>query len=143
MERRYSAFHSLNKECKKQGVYQRYYSQSRGGHIAEFPPKRIRNTSAKVLESRRTGLEHYIQSLAKIVPTPPQLIAFLELPVSTGDTESYSSQVFGFKEDPFIRGPRDSPLSDMITQGNKPYFYCSTLKFYIFSATLVAFYGVS
>lgn len=126
VERRYSAFHSLNKECKKQGVYQRYYSQSRGGHIAEFPPKRIRNTSAKVLESRRTGLEHYIQSLAKIVPTPPQLIAFLELPVSTGDTESYSSQVFGFKEDPFILGPRDSPLSDMITQ-----------------ATLVAFYGVS
>ena len=143
MERRYSAFHSLNKECKKQGVYQRYYSQSRGGHIAEFPPKRIRNTSAKVLESRRTGLEHYIQSLAKIVPTPPQLIAFLELPVSTGDTESYSSQVFGFKEDPFIRGPRDSPLSDMITQGNNLYLYCSKLKFYIFSATLVAFYGVS
>jgi len=127
VERRYSAFHSLNKECKKQGVYQRYYSQSRGGQIAEFPPKRIRNTSAKVLESRRTGLEHYIQSLAKIVPTPPQLIAFLELPASTGDNESYSSQVFGFKEDPFILGARgDSPLSDMITE-----------------ATLVAFYGVS
>ena len=96
----------------------RYHSQSQGGHIAEFPPKRIRNTSAKVLESRRTGLEHYIQSLAKIVPTPPQLITFLELPVSSGDTESCTGQVFGFKEDPFIRGPRDnSTLSDMITQG--------------------------
>jgi len=95
--------------------------------VAEFPPKRIRNTSAKVLESRRTGLEHYIQSLARIVPTPPQLTAFLELPVSTGETESYSSQVFGFKEDPFIRGPGDSsPLSDMVTQ-----------------ATLLAFYGGS
>jgi len=120
VERRYSAFHSLNKECKKQGVYQRF-------HIAEFPPKRIRNTSAKVLESRRTGLEHFIQSLAKITPTPPQLIAFLELPVSTVETESYNSQVFGFKDDPFLRGPRDnSSLSDMVTQ-----------------ATLVAFYGVS
>jgi len=127
VERRYSAFHSLNKECKKQGVYQRYHSQSQGGNVAEFPPKRIRNTSAKVLESRRTGLEHYIQSLARIVPTPPQLTAFLELPVSTGETESYSSQVFGFKEDPFIRGPGDSsPLSDMVTQ-----------------ATLLAFYGGS
>lgn len=110
VERRYSAFHSLNKECKKQGLHQRHT-------LAEFPPKRIRNTSAKVLESRRTGLEHYIQSLAKIVPTPPQLITFLDLPVSTGASDSYSSQVFGFKEDPFICCPRDtSNLSDMITQ---------------------------
>ena len=73
VERRYSAFHSLNKECKRQ-----YHGQAH--RIAEFPPKRIRNTSAKVLESRRTGLEHYIQSLVRLSPTPPQLIAFLELP---------------------------------------------------------------
>ena len=38
VERRYSAFHSLNKQCKKSGFQ----------HLAEFPPKRIRNTSAKV-----------------------------------------------------------------------------------------------
>jgi len=125
VERRYSAFHSLNKECKKQGLYQRYHSQTQGGHIAEFPPKRIRNTSAKVLESRRTGLEHFIQSIAKIVPTPPQLTAFLELPLSGGETESYSNQVFGFREDPFLRVDRDTcGLPDMVTQ-----------------ATLLAFYG--
>jgi len=119
VERRYSAFHSLNKECKKQGVYQRH-------HIAEFPPKRIRNTSAKVLESRRTGLEHFIQSLAKIVPTPPQLIHFLDLPVSSSATESYSGQVLGFREDPFLGADiKNSDLPDMITQ-----------------ATLMAFYGV-
>ena len=118
VERRYSAFHSLNKECKKQGLYQRYHSQTQGGHIAEFPPKRIRNTSAKVLESRRTGLEHFIQSIAKIVPTPPQLTAFLELPSSGGETESYSNQVFGFREDPFLRVDRDTcGLPDMVTQG--------------------------
>ena len=50
-ERRYSAFHSLNKQAKKLGL----------GPLSEFPPKRIRNTSAKVLESRRKGLEHFIQ----------------------------------------------------------------------------------
>jgi len=127
VERRYSAFHSLNKECKKVGLYQRYHRQTQGGHIAEFPPKRIRNTSAKVLESRRTGLEHFIQSIAKIVPTPPQLTAFLELPVSTVDSETYSSQVFGYREDPALRGASDThSLQDMITQ-----------------ATLLAFYGVS
>ena len=50
VERRYSAFHSLNKQAKKLGLV-----------TPEFPPKRIRNTSAKVLESRRKGLEHFIQ----------------------------------------------------------------------------------
>ena len=58
VERRYSAFHSLNKQAKKLGL----------GPLSEFPPKRIRNTSAKVLESRRKGLEHFIQSLAKLQP---------------------------------------------------------------------------
>ena len=70
VERRYSAFHSLNKQCKKLGL----------GPLGEFPPKRIRNTSAKVLESRRKGLEYWIQSLARLHPLPQQLITFLELP---------------------------------------------------------------
>ena len=51
VERRYSAFHSLNKQAKKLGL----------GPLSEFPPKRIRSTSAKVLKSRRKGLEHFIQ----------------------------------------------------------------------------------
>jgi len=94
------------------------------GHLTEFPPKRIRNTSAKVLESRRTGLEHYIQSLAKIVPTPPQLIAFLDLPVAEGNLESYTTQVYGFCSDPFLQ-PTSSltGFSDMIVQANLDAFY--------------------
>ena len=131
VERRYSAFHSLNKECKRQ------YHGGQAHRIAEFPPKRIRNTSAKVLESRRTGLEHYIQSLVRLSPTPPQLIAFLELPpryetlilgkqlylrffpASLEVGESCHGVVIGFKRDPALgvgdnlsRQPRD-----MITQG--------------------------
>jgi len=119
VERRYSAFHSLNKECKRQ------YHGGQAHRIAEFPPKRIRNTSAKVLESRRTGLEHYIQSLVRLSPTPPQLIAFLELPPSLEVGESCHGVVIGFKRDPALgvgdnlsRQPRD-----MITQATLATFY--------------------
>lgn len=118
VERRYSAFHSLNKECKKQ-------YQGQAHRLAEFPPKRIRNTSAKVLESRRTGLEHYIQSLSRLSPTPPQLIAFLELPPSVESQESYQSAVLGFIQDPALtQGVLLSrELSDMITQATLATLY--------------------
>ena len=113
VERRYSAFHSLNKECKRQ-----YHGQAH--RIAEFPPKRIRNTSAKVLESRRTGLEHYIQSLVRLSPTPPQLIAFLELPprykTLIGET-TISSYLFEFLSQPW--GWRKLPWScDWVQAGS-------------------------
>lgn len=118
VERRYSAFHSLNKECKRQ-------YQGQVHRLAEFPPKRIRNTSAKVLESRRTGLEHYIQSLARLSPTPPQLIAFLELPPSLESKESYHSAVLGFTSDPALgQGEHLArQLGDMITQATLATFY--------------------
>ena len=73
VERRYSAFHSLNKQAKKLGL----------GPTADFPPKRIRNTSAKVLESRRKGLEHWVQSLARRGPVPQLLLSFLERAMDT------------------------------------------------------------
>jgi len=116
VERRYSAFHSLNKECKRQ-------YQSQAHKLTEFPPKRIRNTSAKVLESRRTGLEHYIQSLARLSPTPPQLIAFLELPPSLETKESYQSPVLGFTRDPALGQGDTLQLTDMITQATLAAFY--------------------
>ena len=119
LERRYSAFHSLNKQAKKLGL----------GPLSEFPPKRIRHTSAKVLESRRKGLEHFIQSLAKL------LLSFLELPASlysvtsavtevgvreTGDGEqSYTTPVIGYPEDPYLAETDESNnMSSMITEGN-------------------------
>ena len=111
VERRYSAFHSLNKQCKKSG-YQ---------HLAEFPPKRIRNTSAKVLESRRKGLEHFIQSLARVTPTPALLLTFLELPESAVNSEAvnnYNTQVMGYSRDHYLGDSDESTdMSDMITQG--------------------------
>ena len=125
VERRYSAFHSLNKQAKKLGL----------GPLSEFPPKRIRNTSAKVLESRRKGLEHFIQSLAKLQPVPQLLLSFLELPASLysvtsavtevgvkeiGDREqTYTTPVIGYPEDPYLAESDESnDMYSMITEGN-------------------------
>ena len=47
----FSYFFDAAQECRK------YYGAQ------NFPPKRIRNTTARVLESRRAGLEHYIQEI--------------------------------------------------------------------------------
>ena len=118
VERRYSAFHSLNKQAKKLGLV-----------TPEFPPKRIRNTSAKVLESRRKGLEHFIQSLARVHPLPQLLLTFLELPpglANSGATilgqessavHTYTTPVLGYDQDPYLAESEDSNDSDMITQG--------------------------
>ena len=90
-------------------------------HLAEFPPKRIRNTSAKVLESRRKGLEHFIQSLARVTPTPALLLTFLELPESAVNSEAvnnYNTQVMGYSRDHYLGDSDESTdMSDMITQG--------------------------
>ena len=135
VERRYSAFHSLNKHCKKSGIQ----------YLAEFPPKRIRNTSAKVLESRRKGLEHFIQSLARTSPNNSLLLSFLELQdTAVSETvNNYNTQVMGFSKDPYVGESEDSTDStDMITQGrgDVTVFYYTRNECH-FSAALVAFYG--
>jgi len=112
VERRYSAFLSLHKECRK------YYGAQ------NFPPKRIRNTTARVLESRRAGLEHYIQGLAKIRPTPPQLANFLQLPSLTENgTGEQHNPVIGLVSDPYFGVSPRSKMTDMITQATLCAFY--------------------
>jgi len=118
VERRYSAFHALHKECRK------YYP------TREFPPKRIRNTSAKVLESRRAGLEHYIQGLVKVRPTPVQLTGFLELPSSlveeqntVGGVAATHAAVTGFTQDPYLNPPNRAKIPDILTQATLCAFY--------------------
>ena len=148
VERRYSAFHSLNKQCKKLGL----------GPTADFPPKRIRNTSAKVLESRRKGLEHWVQSLARRGPVPQLLLSFLELPpgacggqaeaeVAASSQQQYTTPVLGYPEDPYLaESEESSDNSDMITEGKmeiaRPMTdVFMTVKYDPLAATLVAFYG--
>jgi hypothetical protein len=112
VERRYSAFLALHKECRK------FFTTT------PFPPKRIRNTTARVLESRRAGLEHYIQGLAKIQPTPPQLASFLQLP-SHGERETIGEHgsIIGYKNDPYLDYDPTLKPDDMITQATLWAFY--------------------
>ena len=85
-EKRYSGFHDLHMKCREQYILN-----------TNFPPKKLSNTTAKVcnqtsrdpqnltglniqvLDSRRAGLEIFLQSLASIDPLPTELLDFLEL----------------------------------------------------------------
>ena len=58
-----------------------YFWQLRKSYrTPEFPPKRLHNTSRKVLEQRRQGLESYVQYFVRMNPTPKPLLDFLEVP---------------------------------------------------------------
>ncbi len=46
----------------------------------EFPPKKLHNSSKKVLEQRRRGLECYVQYFVRMNPVPKALLDFLEVP---------------------------------------------------------------
>jgi hypothetical protein len=46
----------------------------------EFPPKRLRNSSSKVLELRRQLLEKYIKIMVAAKPVPEALLQFLDVP---------------------------------------------------------------
>ena len=83
-EKRYSGFHDLFMKCRER------YSLN-----TNFPPKKLSNSTAKVpgglsspdsdwvllqvLDSRRAGLELYLQSLASVDPLPTELLEFLNL----------------------------------------------------------------
>lgn len=73
LEKRYSAFLALHNELRK------HYS------TPEFPPKKLRNTSQKVLGIRRQQLEKYMQCVVKLTPVPKLLLDFLQV------SEQYSS----------------------------------------------------
>lgn len=69
LERRYRHFHELHCDLKKSRQL-----------LPEFPPKKIRNLSAKVVEERRHLLEVYLQAVVSLPLLPRQLVQFLELP---------------------------------------------------------------
>lgn len=95
IEKRYSAFHSLYKELRK--AYP----------TAEFPPKRLRNTTSKVLETRRAGLESWLHSTLLFEPTPPALLAFLQVhnyqpPHQECESSPAHQPVLIFTRDPYL-----------------------------------------
>ncbi|XP_014243646.1 sorting nexin-24-like [Cimex lectularius] len=71
VEKRYSAFHSLHRELRKQ------FS------TPPFPPKRIRCSQVRVLEQRRKELETYLQTMFHFVPSRNFVTNFLGLSLSS------------------------------------------------------------
>lgn len=100
-----------------------------GSEVPCFPPKKVRNSSVKVLESRRTSLELYLQTMLTFNPVPPQVLSFLNLhsrcfkPSSPSIYSDFPSEstlnnpAAGFLEDPFIESDTSSNLSDTVTRG--------------------------
>lgn len=117
IEKRYSAFHTLYKELRK--IYP----------TAEFPPKRLRNSTPKVLEARRAGLELWVHSILLFQPTPPALLSFLQVHNyqpshqecdDSGYEGSPSHQpVLVFPRDPYLTAHNNSTrtLTSSVTKG--------------------------
>merc|ERR1712241_885985 len=75
IERRYSAFLQLHNELRKK------YRLP-----CAFPPKKLRNNTSKVLETRKNQLEQYLQAFVKqcqksYVPLPQVLLDFLQVSI--------------------------------------------------------------
>lgn len=68
LQRRYRDFYELNKALRKEM------------HTPEFPPKKVRNLSTKLIEQRRQGLQAYLQGVVRDGCVPLILVDFLGLP---------------------------------------------------------------
>lgn len=119
VEKRYSAFLSLYKQIRK------HYPNSE----SEFPPKRLRNTTGKVLEARRAGLETWLITALLIEPTPPQLLSFLQIhnyqpphseaSGSSSDDSPAHQPLLMFTRDPFLlnHNLQTPTLTSQVTKG--------------------------
>jgi hypothetical protein len=74
LERRYRDFHELHCDLRKNRRC-----------LPDFPPKKLRNLTSKVVEERRQLLERYLQAVVSLPLLPRQLVQFLELPHQPGD----------------------------------------------------------
>lgn len=69
-----------------------------------FPPKKLRNSSSKVLETRRAALEQYVQGFVRqcqknYKPLPPVLLEFLQVPTHVPKISSAAERVGSFCEE--------------------------------------------
>lgn len=84
----------------------------------------------KLLEQRRSGLEHYLQDVARVPSLSNQLLSFLELPnppstaVSNASIDSDDQEfkplhqpVLGFVKDPYPDTSSSDSLPDVVMQG--------------------------
>uniref|UniRef100_A0ACB8E4F7 Uncharacterized protein n=1 Tax=Sphaerodactylus townsendi TaxID=933632 RepID=A0ACB8E4F7_9SAUR len=88
LEKRYSEFHALHKRIKKRCK------------VPDFPPKRVPNWMAKVMEQRRQGLEAYLQGILLYnTELPRDLLDFLKLWHFQQDPEAWAQMLaFGTEQ---------------------------------------------
>ncbi|XP_076053424.1 sorting nexin-24-like isoform X3 [Oratosquilla oratoria] len=116
-----------------------YLSQLRKYHpTADFPPKRVRNTTTKVLEARRSGLEVWLHSALQIQPMPAQLLTFLhihnfqppqiEQEESSSDSSPSHQPILYYSCDPHLLSRRTSSLPNTVTKGVLTAIYDQNFK---------------
>ncbi|XP_015274203.1 PREDICTED: sorting nexin-22 [Gekko japonicus] len=123
LEKRYSEFHALHKRIKKRCK------------VPDFPPKRLPNWMAKVMEQRRQGLEAYLQGIVlSHRELPRELLDFLKLWHFQQDSEAGSlgdlamqdlsprfllshRPVLSYRRDPYIFPSSKDVLPDVILSG--------------------------
>ncbi|XP_054278708.1 sorting nexin-24-like [Macrosteles quadrilineatus] len=108
VEKRYSAFHALHRELRKHFT------------TPAFPPKRVRCSQPKVLEQRRQGLEHYLQTMMKFGPSRAKIMNFLGVPDDGNRSEAANTvshrPVFRVYLNSCLH-PSHNKLPDIITEG--------------------------
>ncbi|XP_060115759.1 sorting nexin-22 isoform X2 [Heteronotia binoei] len=112
LEKRYSEFHTLHKRIKKRCK------------VPDFPPKRVPNWMAKVMEQRRQGLEAYLQGvLLYNRELPRELLDFLKLWHFQQNSQSSPSfllshrPVISYRRDPYMLPSSKDVLPDVILTG--------------------------
>ncbi|XP_054279162.1 sorting nexin-24-like [Macrosteles quadrilineatus] len=85
-----------------------------------FPPKRVRCSQPKVLEQRRQGLEHYLQTMMKFGPSRAKIMNFLGVPDDGNRSEAANTvshrPVFRVYLNSCLH-PSHNKLPDIITEG--------------------------
>ena len=77
-----------------------------------------------MLELRREALEQWLQCLAKVEPTPVELLEFLDLPLAEKHEDVSETRVLGFNKDPYRNVEmKNDDDTDMITQITLDSFY--------------------
>ncbi|CAL9683476.1 unnamed protein product [Knipowitschia caucasica] len=122
IEKRYSEFHTLHKSLKK------------SIRPPDIPSKHVRNWVPKVLEQRRQGLEHYLQTIIMENEMLPKIfLDFLNIrhfpsvpktescgsldSISEGSSKLSHQPVMLFLRDPYLLPSSHDVYSNMVIEG--------------------------
>ncbi|XP_014662762.1 PREDICTED: sorting nexin-24-like isoform X2 [Priapulus caudatus] len=132
------SFQQVHREPEGRG-----YTLRKTINTPEFPPKKVRNWSYKIIEQRRQSIEAYLQAVVKSNVLPKSLLSFLEIgdirfDDSCGSYESLDcigrdscshQPVLAFAEDAYLEDkPLTGMLPDLVSEGVFMGFYGTCSK---------------